>query len=76
MALNRVSLTDTNKRKVKSVEQDQTARMCILILLNTLLKNKSMVTNSRIMIKTSRSLDVRFSTNECNTSSDWLNQMF
>ena len=31
-------LTEINDRPAKSAQQDQTARMCSLILLNTLLK--------------------------------------
>ena len=38
-----VSLTEINDRTVESAEQDQTARMCRLILLYTLRKYKSMV---------------------------------
>ena len=38
MALVKVSLTDTNDNVAESVEQDQTKRMCTLILLYTLPK--------------------------------------
>ena len=38
MTLDRVSLTEINKKAEESAEKDQTARMCWLILLHNLLK--------------------------------------
>ena len=47
MGLDRVSLTDMNDNKPESIKQDQTARMCRLILLYTLREIKSIDMNVR-----------------------------
>ena len=51
MILVGVSLTDVNDRTADSVEQDQTARMCSLILLYTLRKITFVMANCRIMVE-------------------------
>ena len=51
MALESVSLTDTNDRPAKSVKQDQTAHTCRVILLYTLYKINPLVSNARITAK-------------------------
>ena len=51
MLSNWVSLTKINDRAAESVKQDQTARMCRMILLYTIRKNKWMVENARIRFK-------------------------
>ena len=51
MEIGEVMLTETKERPTESVEQDQIARMCSLILLYTLRKNKRLVTDDRIRVK-------------------------
>ena len=48
MVLDGARLTKNTDTAAKSAGQDQTARMCRLILLYTLYKNESVVTKGRI----------------------------
>ena len=43
--MNKVSSTEVDDRVAESAEQDQTARMCRLILLYSLRQNKPMTAN-------------------------------
>ena len=57
MTLDQISLMDISDRETESAEQDQTARMCSLILLYTLRqkKRKVMVANCRVRAYTNSS---------------------
>ena len=48
MILNRISWAETDGRIAESADQDQTARMCSLILIYTLRQNNSMVASGKI----------------------------
>ena len=54
MALDGVSRAEITDKASESVERDQTARMCRLILIYTLRKNKSVVANGNIRFKKHR----------------------
>ena len=49
--MNKVSLIEINDKALESSDQDQTVRMCRLILIYTLRKNKDMLANAKIMVK-------------------------
>ena len=51
IALDQISLTETNYMIAESAEQDQTAPMCRPILLYTFLKKRFMVANDRTIVK-------------------------
>ena len=68
MVLGCVSWTEIHNRTAESAEQDQTARMCRLILPYTLRKNKPSVTKGKIQVDNYDKKDKHSFTFPCNVT--------